>query len=60
MAVTVVMASGGYPGKYETGKVITGLDACAGLPNVHVFHAGTRRDGNRIDICRAPAQASRP
>ncbi|MDQ6655217.1 MAG: phosphoribosylamine--glycine ligase [Verrucomicrobiota bacterium] len=48
IAVTVVMASGGYPGKYETGAVITGLEACAALPDVHVFHAGTRRDGDRI------------
>ena len=46
--VTVVMASGGYPGKYDTGKPITGLEACAKLPDVHVFHAGTRRDGDRI------------
>jgi phosphoribosylamine--glycine ligase len=36
------MASGGYPGAYEKGKVITGLDW---LPSdsVHVFHAGTKR-----------------
>jgi len=41
-AVTVVMASGGYPGDYETGKEIHGLESCAGLDDVHVFHAGTR------------------
>ncbi len=40
-AVTVVMASGGYPGDYETGKPITGLDAAAKLDAVAVFHAGT-------------------
>ena len=42
-AVTVVMASGGYPGKYEIGKPIRGLESCRGLPDVQVFHAGTRR-----------------
>ncbi|MAG17234.1 MAG: phosphoribosylamine--glycine ligase [Phycisphaerae bacterium] len=41
----VVMASGGYPGKYETGKPITGIDDAAADPDVTVFHAGTRRDG---------------
>jgi phosphoribosylamine--glycine ligase len=44
-AVTVVMASAGYPGKYETGKSITGLDDAAKLENVRIFHAGTKRDG---------------
>ena len=47
-AVTVVLASGGYPGSYEQGKPISGLDECAQLEDVHLFHAGTRRDGNRI------------
>jgi len=41
-SVCVVMASKGYPDKYETGKVIEGLDAAASLPDVYVFHAGTR------------------
>lgn len=45
-AITVVMASGGYPGKYEKGKSITGLDAVA--EDIIVFHAGTRREGGRI------------
>jgi phosphoribosylamine--glycine ligase len=44
----VVMCSGGYPGKYETGKLIQGLDEVAKLPDVKVFHAGTRLDGNRV------------
>lgn len=48
VAVTVVMASGGYPEKYETGKVITGLGACARLSDVHVFHAGTRRENGAV------------
>jgi phosphoribosylamine--glycine ligase len=47
-AVCVVMASGGYPGSYEKGKPITGLDDVAGDPNVVVFHAGTRLDGDRL------------
>ena len=45
-SVCVVMASGGYPAAYETGRAITGVDAAEALPGVTVFHAGTaRRDG---------------
>ncbi len=40
-AVCVVMTAGGYPGPYDSGKVIQGLDA-APLPNVSVYHAGTK------------------
>jgi len=48
-AVCVVMASGGYPGRYEKGKLIRGLDAAAALPDVTVFHAGTAlRDGKVV------------
>jgi len=47
-AVCVVMASGGYPGAYERGKVIVGLSEAARLPAVKVFHAGTRREGDSI------------
>jgi phosphoribosylamine--glycine ligase len=47
-AVTVVMASGGYPEKYETGKPIRGLDSCAVLKDVHVFHAGTRKENGVV------------
>ena len=39
--VCVVMSSGGYPGSYEKGKVITGLDKAAKQESVVVFHAGT-------------------
>jgi phosphoribosylamine--glycine ligase len=42
-ACCVVLAAGGYPGAYEKGKVIRGLEEAARLPDVHVFHAGTRR-----------------
>ena len=45
-AVTVVMASGGYPGTFEMGKKVTGLENAAKLDGVKVFHAGTTvRDG---------------
>ncbi|MFW6076772.1 MAG: phosphoribosylamine--glycine ligase [Hyphomicrobiales bacterium] len=47
-ALTVVLAAQGYPGAYETGSVIGGLEAAAAVPDVEVFHAGTRRDGDRI------------
>ena len=40
-AVCVVMASKGYPGDYEKGLVIHGLDEAAQVPNAKVFHAGT-------------------
>jgi phosphoribosylamine--glycine ligase len=42
-AVCVVMASGGYPGSYEAGKKITGLEDAARLNGVEVFHAGTSK-----------------
>jgi len=47
-AVCVVMASGGYPGNYQKGKVITGLDAAARLKDVMVFHAGTAEKDGQI------------
>ena len=40
-AICVVMASGGYPGKYEKGKKIYGLEEIEKLKNIYVFHAGT-------------------
>lgn len=42
--VCVVLASGGYPGSYEKGKVITGLDNLSALKSTVVFHAGSRKD----------------
>ena len=49
VSLCVVLASGGYPGAYETGKVITGLDAAAQVEGVQVFHAGTdERDGQLV------------
>ena len=41
-AVAVVLASAGYPGTYETGKAISGLNEVAKLEDVQVFHAGTK------------------
>jgi phosphoribosylamine--glycine ligase len=46
-AVCVVMASGGYPGTFEAGKKIIGLEGAANLDTVKVFHAATsKRDGS--------------
>jgi phosphoribosylamine---glycine ligase len=42
------MASGGYPGKYKTGKTIVGLADANQMAGVTVFHAGTQTGGNRI------------
>jgi phosphoribosylamine--glycine ligase len=44
----VVMASGGYPGRYAKGKVIRGLEQAEAMENVHVFHAGTKTDQDRV------------
>ena len=66
-AVCVVMASEGYPGKYERGMPIRGLDEAAKLPDVKVFHAGTAMsdgqvvtDGGRVLGVTAWAPASPP
>ncbi len=47
-SVCVVLTSGGYPGKFATGKMITGLDDAAKVTSVAVLHAGTKRDGDKI------------
>jgi phosphoribosylamine--glycine ligase len=44
--VGVVVASGGYPGKYETGYEIEGLDKLES--EIQVFHAGTKLDGSKV------------
>ncbi len=55
-AVCVVLASGGYPGPFEKGKVVTGLEAANARPDTVVFHAGAKfnakkqvvTDGGRV------------
>lgn len=47
-AVCVVMASGGYPGKYEKNKVIYGLEKTKEIEKCFVFHAGTAFQNDRI------------
>ena len=47
-AVCIVMAARGYPDEPERGSEIRGLDAAARDPKVKIFHAGTRRDGERL------------
>lgn len=45
-SVCVVMASDGYPAKYEKGKIIRGLEEAALIEDVKVFHAGTKLDAD--------------
>jgi phosphoribosylamine--glycine ligase len=47
-AVSVVLASGGYPGAYETGRPIDGLVAAAASPDATVFHSGTAEHDGRV------------
>lgn len=71
-AACVVMASGGYPGSYEKGKIIHGLDGVKEISDAAVFHSGTKKlndnivtDGGRvlavtalgIDMCEAVGRA---
>ena len=46
--VCVAMASGGYPGQYKRGYEIHGLEQAGQLPNTVIFHAGTKREGDRV------------
>lgn len=46
-SVCVVMTSGGYPGKYATGKEVHGVEEAAAMTGVSVFHAGTKREGHK-------------
>jgi phosphoribosylamine--glycine ligase len=47
-ALTVVMAANGYPGEYDKGSEIRGVEAANALAGVKVFHAGTARDGGKL------------
>jgi phosphoribosylamine--glycine ligase len=47
-AVCVVATSRGYPGKYKTGIPITGIEKADVLPDVKVYHSGTRMDGDTL------------
>src|SRR4029077_10479334 len=47
-ALTVIMATKGYPGDYGKGSVIEGLDDAAKVEGVEIFHAGTKADGDKI------------
>jgi phosphoribosylamine--glycine ligase len=47
-ALTVVMATKGYPGDYAKGSAIEGVDKAAALPDVEIFHAATKADGGRL------------
>jgi phosphoribosylamine---glycine ligase len=47
-ALCVVMAARGYPGAYQKGSEIKGLDRAAADPHLEIFHAGTRREDGRI------------
>lgn len=48
VALTVIMATKGYPGDYGKGSVIAGLDQAAACEGVEIFHAGTKADGDRV------------
>jgi phosphoribosylamine--glycine ligase len=48
VTATVVLVASGYPGKYESGKRIEGLDEAARLEGVRVYHAGTREQDGKI------------
>lgn len=47
-ALTIVMASEGYPGSYKKDQLITGIDSAEKNPNTTIFHAGTKKSGNSI------------
>lgn len=47
-ACNIVLASGGYPGNYEKGKIISGIKEAEKEKDVVVFHAGTKKENNKI------------
>jgi phosphoribosylamine--glycine ligase len=49
-AVCVVLASAGYPGSYQKGMVIEGLESASSGDDEIIFHAGTKRDGGRVVV----------
>jgi phosphoribosylamine---glycine ligase len=65
-SVCIVLASGGYPGRFDTGKPISGLTEAANISGTVVFHAGTRREGPNyytsggrvLDVCASGATLS--
>jgi phosphoribosylamine--glycine ligase len=59
VALCVVMATKGYPGTYERGSEIKGLEAASANPNVEIFHAGTKRDRATRDRVRILADGGR-
>jgi phosphoribosylamine--glycine ligase len=48
VAITVVLANQGYPGKYQSGAEIRGIERANAVEGVTVFHAGTKSDGGKI------------
>jgi phosphoribosylamine--glycine ligase len=48
VAITVVLASKGYPGHYQSGSEIRGLSRAGAVEGVKIFHAGTKREGDKI------------
>jgi len=48
VALSVVLASGGYPGTYDTGKAITGIEQAESVEGVTVYHAGTKLEGGDL------------
>ncbi len=47
-ALTVALATKGYPGSYRSGSEIQGVERASDLDGVEIFHAGTKRDGKRL------------
>jgi phosphoribosylamine--glycine ligase len=47
-AITIVLASAGYPGKYQKGLPISGIEAAEEDEDIVVFHAGTKRNGGQL------------
>ena len=47
-AITIVLATKGYPGAYQSGSEIRGLERAGGVEGVTIFHAGTKRAGDKL------------